>query len=69
MSAETKDRVFEPFFTTKGINGTGLGLWLSSEILARHRATVNIKSRQDRESGTVFSIFFQTDPYVHASAD
>jgi signal transduction histidine kinase len=68
MNAETRDRLFEPFFTTKGMNGTGLGLWVTSEILVRHRATVNLKSRQDRDSGTVFSIFFQTDPDIQASA-
>jgi len=64
MSAETKDRLFEPFFTTKGMNGTGLGLWVTSEILLRHRATLSLKSRQHRESGTVFSIFFVTDPDI-----
>ena len=67
MSAETRTRLFEPFFTTKGINGTGLGLWVSSEILARHRAFLRVKSRQGSISGTVFSIFFQVDPDILAS--
>jgi two-component system, sporulation sensor kinase E len=64
MSAETKDRLFEPFFTTKGVNGSGLGLWVSSEILDRHRATLRLKSRQLAPSGTVFSIFFHADPDI-----
>jgi signal transduction histidine kinase len=61
MSPETRSRVFEPFFTTKGISGTGLGLWVSSEILGRHRATIRLKTSQAPPSGTVFSIFFPAD--------
>ncbi len=59
MSCETKSRLFEPFFTTKNIAGTGLGLWLSKEILERHGAGLRVKSRDSGpRTGTVFSIFF-----------
>jgi signal transduction histidine kinase len=64
MDLETKKHLFEPFFTTKGINGTGLGLWVSSEILDRHRATVWVKSSRSAPHGTVFSMFFEDDPDV-----
>jgi PAS domain S-box-containing protein len=58
MSAETKARIFEPFFTTKEINGTGLGLWISSEIVARHQGRLTVRSSQDKTlHGTVFSLF------------
>jgi len=58
MSAETIARIFEPFFTTKGNKGTGLGLWISKEIVERHRGTLRLKSRQSAlGSGTVFSLF------------
>jgi PAS domain S-box-containing protein len=54
--------IFEPFFTTKGLHGTGLGLWLSAEILNRHRATVRVRSRQAAaRSGTLFYLFFPTE--------
>ena len=54
--------IFEPFFTTKGLQGTGLGLWLSAEILKRHRATVRVKSRQTATgSGTLFYLFFPAE--------
>ena len=33
MSPEVLKRICEPFYTTRGSSGTGLGLWLSSEIL------------------------------------
>jgi PAS domain S-box-containing protein len=58
MSKETKDHIFEPFFTTKGGTGTGLGLWVSAEILRNHRARVRVRSNQSpARHGTVFSIF------------
>jgi len=50
-------RIFEPFFTTKGFNGTGLGLWVSQEIAARHHGSLRVRSRKDAPSGTVFTLF------------
>ena len=59
MSPETRHHIFEPFFTTKSATGTGLGLWVSSEILQNHSASVRVRSSQSPEShGTVFSVFF-----------
>ncbi len=58
MPVETISHIFEPFFTTKGYKGTGLGLWISREIIDRHRGSFKVKSRRSpRGSGTVFSIF------------
>ena len=59
MSEETRRRIFEPFFTTKSATGTGLGLWVSSEILRNHHAQVRVRSSQSPDyRGTIFSIFF-----------
>ncbi len=58
ISADTIPRIFEPFFTTKGNKGTGLGLWISREIIERHRGSLKVKSRSATHcSGTVFFLF------------
>jgi PAS domain S-box-containing protein len=60
MDLETQKRVFEAFFTTKEETGTGLGLWVSEEIIRKHRGIVHLKSRPaggEKSSGTVFEIF------------
>ena len=62
MSPATQRRIFEPFFTTKETTGTGLGLWVSAEIIQKHHGTVRVRSRQvqdhgDGSSGTVFMVF------------
>jgi len=58
MSPQTRAKIYEPFFTTKGEKGTGLGLWISREIVDRHRGVLRVKSSQSAEgSGTVFTLF------------
>jgi PAS domain S-box-containing protein len=58
ISAETRQRLFEPFFTTKGINGNGLGLWISADIIERHHGRLRLRSSQNpSRHGTVFSLF------------
>jgi PAS domain S-box-containing protein len=58
MSAHTHRALFEPFYTTKGSTGTGLGLWVSSQIIARHKGHITVRSSQSPDRhGTVFSIF------------
>jgi PAS domain S-box-containing protein len=58
MSPETRAHVFEAFFTTKGINGTGLGLWIGSEIVDRHHGHLLLRSSRDTaHRGTVFNLF------------
>jgi signal transduction histidine kinase len=55
--------LFEPFVSTKGDTGTGLGLWVSSEIVRRHRGTIRVMSRAHPPfTGTVFSIFLPSHP-------
>ncbi|HEY1578298.1 MAG TPA: PAS domain S-box protein [Terracidiphilus sp.] len=59
MSLETRRRIYDPFFTTKGTQGTGLGLWVTASILAKHRGSMHLRSKTIRgESGTVFTLIF-----------
>lgn len=46
-------RVFEPFFTTKP-GGTGLGLWIVGEVVARHGGGVEVVS--DVDAGTTVAV-------------
>jgi PAS domain S-box-containing protein len=44
MPTSVASRIFEPFYTTKGASGTGLGLWVSSEIVHQHHGTLRFRS-------------------------
>ena len=58
MPTSVLRRVFEPFYTTKGVTGTGLGLWVSQEIVRRHQGALHVRSSQrPHGSGSVFSMF------------
>ena len=58
ITPEVLEHIFEPFFTTKGIAGTGLGLWVSKEVVTRHSGGLTVRSRTGpSRSGTVFRLF------------
>jgi PAS domain S-box-containing protein len=62
MPAAVAGRIFEPFYTTKGASGTGLGLWVSNEIVHRHHGTLRFRSSEtEGRSGTVFALFLPFD--------
>ncbi|HEX3997071.1 MAG TPA: ATP-binding protein [Pirellulales bacterium] len=54
MPPEIQRRVFEPFFTTKE-TGTGLGLCIAAQVMARHGGALALESSTDR--GTTFAIW------------
>ncbi len=60
MEPEVRERVFEAFFTTKETTGTGLGLWVSHEIVLKHHGIIHLRSRtagDGKTGGTVFQLF------------
>lgn len=49
--------IFEPFVTTKAETGTGLGLWVTAEIMQKNGWSIRVRSsRRPERSGTAFSI-------------
>jgi signal transduction histidine kinase len=58
MTSETLAKIYEAFYTTKGVAGTGLGLWISKEIVERHHGHLRVRSSQrPSHTGTVFTLF------------
>jgi PAS domain S-box-containing protein len=56
IPAEHLEQIFEPFFTTKQDVGTGLGLWLSKEIVERHGGSIEVVSGESGLTGAAFSV-------------
>lgn len=58
ISKNVRERMFDPFFTTKEMKGSGLGLWVSRNIIAQHHGTLRVRSRTiPGSSGTTFEVF------------
>jgi signal transduction histidine kinase len=51
IPSENRERIFEPFFTTKKDIGTGLGLWVTREIVERHGGTITVSSHDGNARG------------------
>jgi PAS domain S-box-containing protein len=66
-----REHIFEAFFTTKDVTGTGLGLWVSHEIILKHHGIVHVRSRTatgGKPSGTVFQLFFPDNQNLAAAS-
>jgi PAS domain S-box-containing protein len=63
MSRETSHRMREAFFTTKEGTGTGLGMWIVSELMDKHGGKISVSSSMHPDHhGTVLSLFLPTNP-------
>lgn len=58
IDEEIRQKLFDPFFTTKELKGSGLGLWVSRNLVMKHSGTIRFRS-STREgcSGTTFEVF------------
>lgn len=61
---EIRPQLFRQFFTTKGSSGTGLGLWLTREIVEKNGGKLRFRSRTNSPSGTVFMIYLPATQQV-----
>lgn len=59
---EIRANLFSQFFTTKGSRGTGLGLWLTRDIVQRNGGRLRYRSRVQTPSGTVFAMYLPSFP-------
>jgi signal transduction histidine kinase len=59
IPSEAMARIFDPFFTTKPVGvGTGLGLFVSHEIVRRHGGSITVDS--DPATGTRVAVVLPT---------
>ncbi|MFC6645583.1 ATP-binding protein [Granulicella cerasi] len=50
--------IFDAFFTTKGAEGSGVGLWLSMDLIKKHGGYIRVRSRlKGPYRGTLFAVF------------
>ena len=72
ISPKHLEEVFEPFFTTKKDTGTGLGLWVSRQLVEKNGGSLHVRSCVDgAHPGTTFSMFLpsagNTDDPIEAA--
>jgi len=63
ISPNDLKRIFVPFFTTKSAIGTGLGLWIVSELVRKNEGRIQVRSQVGR--GAVFAIWLPTERRAH----
>jgi len=55
---QVQNKLFDPFFTTKELKGSGLGLWVSRNLVMKHNGTIRFRtSTRAGWSGTTFEVF------------
>jgi PAS domain S-box-containing protein len=62
-------QLFVPFFTTKKDVGTGLGLWITRDLVQKKSGTIQLRSSDRRPSGTVISIFLPESEVADAAVE
>jgi PAS domain S-box-containing protein len=63
INASAQQQVFDALFTTKGAIGTGLGLWVSKQIIDKHGGSIRLRSSTAKaRRGTAFSILLPAEP-------
>ncbi|HEV3469882.1 MAG TPA: ATP-binding protein [Pyrinomonadaceae bacterium] len=66
ISEADLSRIFEPFFSTR-TKGTGIGLWVTQDIVRHHGGRIEVASAGGR--GTTFNIILPVDSPTLSEAD
>src|SRR4051812_2567709 len=66
IAARDQRNLFTPFFTTKREVGTGLGLWITRDLLQKKGGSIRLRSRDHEPSGTVVRIYLPAQAVVQA---
>lgn len=70
ISQENLERIFEPFFTTKGNLGTGIGLWVTKQLVERRGGQIAVtSSTEPGKSGTSVTIYIPFASPAKTKAD
>jgi signal transduction histidine kinase len=56
ISEAMRAKLFKPFYTTRSNGGTGLGLWISREMVERVGGSLVFQSEPSRRPGTEFIV-------------
>lgn len=69
IPCDVQKKLFDPFFTTKELKGSGLGLWVSRNLVMKHGGTIRFRtSTRTSASGTTFEVFLPADgPSTHTA--
>jgi signal transduction histidine kinase len=51
-------RIFDPFYSTKGPKGSGLGLYITKQLIEKNKGRIQVKSKPSK--GTLFTLEFQS---------
>ncbi|MFH7319332.1 sensor histidine kinase [Desulfurivibrio sp. D14AmB] len=51
-----QEKIFDLFYTTKGDQGTGLGLWMTSELVKKYKGKIRIESAPGAGTTLIISI-------------
>lgn len=69
IAGPARSHIFEPFYTTKGTTGTGLGLWVSKQVIEKHGGTIRVRScTSGARQGTTFSLVLPLNAAASAHA-
>ncbi|WP_244932595.1 sensor histidine kinase [Leptospira yanagawae] len=64
------DKIFDPFFTTKPIGqGTGLGLYISKQIIEKHKGIIDVKSQKGNTKFIVYLPYLDKSNFINDGAN